>query len=139
MIMIHDKFQYKTRFTQKDVEVFSDLTGDKNPIHLNRTFAEKSEYGRQIVQGMLIATAFSKVFGTMWPGEDSIYISQDILFISPVYVETDYILNFECENVDRERKIGTIKASLVNDSGVELVKLKAKIKSSFHFSNPNLN
>lgn len=134
MIRVHDTYQYDTLFTQNDVELFSDLTGDKNPIHLNKSFAAQSEYGRQIVQGMLIASVFSKVFGTMWPGEDSIYISQETIFVKPVFVEEPYTVKFECIAVDGERAIGTLQGYLKDKDGDVLVKVTARIKSKSQFS-----
>lgn len=140
MIRVNDTYEYKTKFTQQDVEAFAELTGDRNPLHINLDFAQKSEYGREIVQGVLIASAFSKVFGTMWPGtHDSIYISQDMMFHAAVFVDEEYLLKFECTNVDETRAIGTIAASLVDKQGKELVTLKARIKSLSQFSAPILN
>ena len=139
MIMLHDTYEYKHNFTQQEVEMFAELTGDKNPLHLNKKFAKESEFGDQIVHGMLVGAIFSKVFGTMWPADDSVYISQDLMFMSPVYVGRDYTLKFTCSEVDRTRKIGTITAVMKDNQGKDVVKVKAKIKSNKHFSNPNLN
>lgn len=138
MIMLHDTYEYKHLFTQEEVELFADLTGDKNPVHLNKKLAKESEFGDQVVQGMLIGAIFSKVFGTMWPADDSIYISQDIMFILPVYVGQEYRLKFSCDEIDRSRHIGTINATMKDSDGKIIVKLKAKIKSDKHFSNPKV-
>lgn len=136
--MQHDTFEYSHTFTQSEVELFADLTGDRNPIHLNKKLAKESEFGDQVVQGMLVAAIFSKVFGTMWPADDSIYILQDIMFLLPVYVGQEYKLKFSCDEIDRARHIGTINATMKDTGGQIVVKLRAKIKSDKHFSNPKV-
>lgn len=136
MIRINDTYEYRTNFTQRDVEMYAELTGDKNPVHLNKTVGENSEFGYQVVYGMLIGCAFSKVFGTMWPGEDSVYLQQDMIFLRPVAVGRDYIVKCECTDVDRTNAIGTLVCYLKDDNGVEYVKVTARIRSRLHFSNP---
>lgn len=134
MIKVNDTYSYKTIFTQEDVEFFANLTGDFNPIHLDKEFAAKSEFGRQIVQGVLVSCAFSKVFGTQWPGkQDSYFISQDIMYFKPVYVGEAYQIDFECVAVDPKRHIGTIEGIIHDKDHNNIVKVTARIfcKSEF--------
>lgn len=134
MIRVHDTYEYSTVFTQEDVETFANLTNDMNPIHIDKNYAMKSKFGRQVVQGVLISCAFSKVFGTLWPGaQDSYFISQEILYLKPVYINEDYIIKFECTAVDNARAIGTIVAIMKDNSGNEVVKLTARIASETEF------
>lgn len=139
MIRSDDTYEYKTVFTQEDVNAFAELTGDKNPIHIDLEYAKTTEYGKEVVQGMLIASAFSKVFGTMWPGtQDTLYISQDMVFLAPVYVGDQYTLKFVCLSVNEETSVGTIQATLNGDNDEIMVSLKARIKSVTMFSQPRM-
>jgi 3-hydroxybutyryl-CoA dehydratase len=56
-------------FTEEDVQGFSDLSLDKNPIHLDQSYAEQSVFGKKIVHGMLAASLFSGLLGMKLPGE----------------------------------------------------------------------
>ncbi len=134
MIKTNDTFSYKTIYTPEDVEVFANLTGDRNPVHLNQAYAKQTEFKRPIVHGVLVIAAFSKVFGTMWPGEDSMYISQNINFLKPVYVNEPYNIELVCTKVDRERCIGTIEGTLKDSNGEDIVSIVVRIRSNSQFS-----
>ncbi len=137
MINVSDTYEYTTVFTQHDVKAFAELTGDNNPIHIDKAFAEKSEFGRQVVQGVLIQCAFSKVFGTMWPKDDnSFFISQDVQYIRPVYPDVCYTIKFECTSIDHQRAIGTIVGIMKSPDGIDVMKMTARISSKKQFSAP---
>lgn len=72
--------------TDKLVGGFSELIGDRNPIHLDEEYAKKSLFGGRVAHGMLLASYFSKIIAHNYPGEGSIYLSQTIKFIKPCYV-----------------------------------------------------
>ena len=71
-------------FTAKDVEDFANVSGDKNPVHLDEQFAKTTRFGGRIVHGMLCGSLFSTLFATRLPG--SIYINQSLKFVKPVYI-----------------------------------------------------
>ena len=61
MIKTGDKYRHEVTYTQEGVIAFAEITGDKNPIHLDPEFAAKTPFGRPIVHGFLSAAVFSKV------------------------------------------------------------------------------
>ena len=65
---------------------FAALSGDTNPIHLDDEYAEKTIFGKRIVHGMLLGSFISKMIATKYPGEGSIYLSQNLKFKSPCYI-----------------------------------------------------
>jgi 3-hydroxybutyryl-CoA dehydratase len=67
-----------------DIIAFADLTGDKNPIHLDARYAAKTIFKKPIVHGMLTAGYISAVFGMELPGPGAIYVSQTLNFRAPV-------------------------------------------------------
>ena len=71
---------YIREITEKDILDFAKLTGDDNPIHVDKLFAEKSIFKKQVSHGMLTASFFSKIFGTKFPGNGCIYLSQEVKF-----------------------------------------------------------
>ena len=68
-----------------DFLVFADLSGDRNPIHLDEAFAATTKFGRVIAPGILIGSYFSALIATELPGPGSIYLSQSLNFHRPVY------------------------------------------------------
>ena len=65
---VGDRREITHRFTQEDLEKFADLTGDRNPIHMDGGFASRSAVGAQVVHGMLAASFVSALIGMEIPG-----------------------------------------------------------------------
>lgn len=109
-------WQHEFKFTQSDVDVFAQVTGDTNPIHLDEEYASTSVFGRRVIHGALSNSIFSKVFGTINPGLGTIYLSQNSSFKAPMYTDTDYIAYFE----EIERK----------ETGIVFVKTEIRDKNT---------
>ena len=127
MIQQNDTYSHTFRFTQEDVEAFAKVTGDNNPVHLDADYAAKTMFKKPIMHGMLSACIFSKVFGTMWPGEGTIYMSQSLAFKAPMYVDTDYIAEFTAVEVNNQRHRATISTMIKNGDGKITVEGEAKL------------
>jgi acyl dehydratase len=94
MLSLNQTFLHEFQFTQEQVNQFAVITGDNNPVHLDPAFAAQSVFKRPVMHGMLGACVFSKVFGTLFPGEGTIYLHQDLIFMRPMFVDTLYQANF---------------------------------------------
>lgn len=70
----------------KDIAIFAEVTGDKNPVHLDPVYAAKTIFKQPIAHGMLTAGYISAVFGMELPGPGAIYVSQTLNFRAPVRV-----------------------------------------------------
>ncbi len=129
-----DTFELATRFTQEQVDAFAGCSLDNNPIHIDAEYAAKTPFGRPIVHGFFAGAVFSRVFGTMWPGEGTIYMSQQMNFRAPVFVENDYTAKFEALEVNEEKHRGVIKTVLVeNATGKEVIVGEAKLMHTERF------
>ncbi len=72
--------------TEKDIVAFAEVSGDKNPVHLDAAYAAKTMFKERIAHGMLSAGYISAVFGMELPGPGAIYISQTLNFKAPVKI-----------------------------------------------------
>lgn len=72
--------------TDGDIVAFAEVTGDKNPVHLDAAYAAKTLFKERIAHGMMTASYISTVFGTELPGPGVIYISQTLNFRAPVKI-----------------------------------------------------
>ncbi|MDR2684098.1 MAG: MaoC family dehydratase [Prevotellaceae bacterium] len=131
MLKIGDKYTYKFSYTQEDVELFARVTGDNNPIHLDKEYAKNTPFGKPIMHGFLSAAVFSKVFGTLFPGEGTIYMSQEIKFRIPMFVDAEYTAEFEVISHLPEKHSGVLSCKIVNSEGKECIIGEAQLK---HFN-----
>lgn len=77
--------EFVKTFTQQDVDDFARVSGDCNPVHLDAEFAAQSRFGRPIAHGMLTASLISACLGQRLPGQGTVYLSQSVRFMAPVY------------------------------------------------------
>lgn len=84
-LKVGDFSELKKVFTEKEVLTFAEITSDKNPAHINKEYASKTMFKKQIVHGMYVGSLFSAIFGVQLPGLGSIYIKQSLKFTKPVY------------------------------------------------------
>ncbi len=127
-IKLQDTYQEPVRITQQQVQAFADCSGDHNPIHLDAEYAAKTRFEKPIVHGFFAAAVFSKVFGTTWPGEGTIYMYQEMLFRAPVFVENDYVAKFEVIEINEEKHRARIRCILEDAEGKIAIEGEAKIQ-----------
>lgn len=120
MIEKNQTYTHDFRFSQEEVNRFAEVTGDKNPVHLDADYAAKTMFKRPIMHGMLSASLFSKVFGTLFPGEGTIYLKQTLNFLKPMYVETDYVAEFTVKEVIKDKNRAVVE-TLIKDKNTQLV------------------
>ena len=72
------------KIMQKDILIFSKISGDENPVHLDEEYAQQTIFGRRIAHGMLTASLISAVIAEHLPGHGTVYLSQTLKFIRPV-------------------------------------------------------
>ena len=72
------------QITQKDIALFSEVSGDRNPVHLDEEYAQQTIFGKRIAHGMLTASLISAVIAEQLPGHGTVYLSQTLKFIRPV-------------------------------------------------------
>lgn len=84
-INVGDKAETSKQFYETDVLDFARISTDFNPAHVDKEYAEKTMFKKQIVHGMLVGSLFSSIFGVQLPGLGSIYTKQSLKFVKPVY------------------------------------------------------
>ena len=72
--------------SESDIQLFADISGDRNPVHLDDAYAATTRFKKRIAHGILSASYISAALGTKLPGPGSIYISQTLNFKGPVHI-----------------------------------------------------
>jgi 3-hydroxybutyryl-CoA dehydratase len=108
----------KITITDKMVRDFSELVGDKNPIHLDDEYSKNSIFGKRIVHGMLLSSFFSKIIATTYPGEGSIYLKQDLNFKNPCYINDEIEIVVELDKKENNKYF--LKTKIIRDN-IEII------------------
>ena len=83
-IRVGDRATFNTKVTEDMISQFADLTGDRNPLHLDELWAQEAMYRGRVAHGMLLAGFFSRLVGMHMPGMHCIYLSQNCKFLLPI-------------------------------------------------------
>lgn len=129
MIEIGDYYDEKISFPKESIIKFAEVSGDFNPIHVSDHYAQLSMFGRPIVHGMLAASVFSKILGTEFPGEGTVYLAQNLKFIAPVYPDTDYYARVEVIEINRDKHNAVFTTTLEDAEKHQCIIGTAKIKN----------
>jgi 3-hydroxybutyryl-CoA dehydratase len=95
--------------TEREIELFAEVSGDDNPIHLDEEFAKTTQFGARIAHGMLSASFISAVIGTQMPGYGSIYLSQTLRFRRPVKIGDEVMVRATVTAIDAKKGRATIE------------------------------
>ncbi|MBN2300650.1 MAG: MaoC family dehydratase [Acholeplasmataceae bacterium] len=112
---IGDKRSYQRVITFDDVKKFGELTWDLNDAHFNAEYAETTIFKKPIVHGMLVGSLFSKVFGMEYPGLGTIYISQSLKFLKPVYPDMNLEVVVTIKEIILEKNRVIFTTEIFND------------------------
>lgn len=133
MIKVGDTFEHKVSYSQEQVNTFAEISGDKNPIHIDPEFAKTTPFGRPIVHGIFSASVFSKVFGMLFPGPGTIYMGQNLKFTGPVFIGEEYIAKFVVTKVRTDKHMGFVDCTLESKEGKVVIVGDAVMKHAIQF------
>ena len=105
------------RITSEDIEAFARASGDMNPVHLDATYAATTPFGRRIAHGLLTASIVSAVLGNDLPGPGTIYMSQELKFKAPVFLDDEITATVELVRYREDRRIATFRTVCTNQDG----------------------
>ncbi|MEQ9426130.1 MAG: MaoC family dehydratase [Cyclobacteriaceae bacterium] len=112
MLKSGDKYERNFSISQDQVDQFAELSGDKNPIHIDEGYAANSSFGQRIVHGVFTISVFSQIIGMEFPGEGTIYLGQDLAFKRPVFPDQEYRAELEVQEVIEGKHIATIQTRI---------------------------
>ncbi|MDC2966074.1 MaoC family dehydratase [Alphaproteobacteria bacterium] len=96
--------EFEKKITEKDINEFAKLSGDDNPVHTNSDFAKKTIFKQKVAHGFLSASLISMLIATKLPGPGSIYLSQNLKFLAPVFIDDLVRVKVTVEEIDQEKK-----------------------------------
>ncbi|SEN89156.1 3-hydroxybutyryl-CoA dehydratase [Palleronia salina] len=91
------------KITDRDIELFAEVSTDKNPVHLDDAYAGGTMFKGRIAHGMLTAALISAVVGEQLPGHGTVYLRQNMAFLAPVRPGDTVRAEVEVLEIDRKR------------------------------------
>ncbi len=72
--------------TEADIQAFADVSGDRNPLHMDEAYAATTQFGQRIAHGALTASYISGILGNNLPGPGAIFTDLNMRFRRPVFI-----------------------------------------------------
>ena len=125
---VGDKSEAKRVFTTEEVELFAVLSQDKNPLHLDDTYAATTIFKKRIVHGSLVGSLISAVIGNKLPGNGTIYMAQTVNFKRPVYLEDEVTCRVEITEIILQKSIYKLSTNCYNHNNEMVIEGNAVVK-----------
>ncbi len=116
-----DTASFSKTISESDIYGFAGITGDFNPLHVNKEFAKNSLFKQRVAHGMLSASLISTVLGTSLPGLNTIYLEQNSRFLAPVFIGDTLTARVEVLEKIEEKSILKLKTEIHNQDGKKVV------------------
>jgi len=108
----------RTRRTgMRDVEMFSEMTGDRNPLHYDAALAARSPFGGLIVQGGVTSGLLNAVVAEDLPGPGTVFLGVEWRFLKAVAVGEEITGRVEVTAVRDDKPICTLETTVRNGRG----------------------
>ena len=105
--------------TDRDIELFAEVSTDRNPVHLDDDYAQDTIFAGRIAHGMLTAGLVSAVIGEQLPGHGTVYLGQTLKFLGPVRPGDVVLAEVEVTGIDHsKRRVRMDTRCLVNGKKV---------------------
>lgn len=100
---------------EADVTAFAEVSGDRNPVHLDEAYAQTTPFKTRIAHGMLPAAYISALIASELPGAGAVYLGQSLSFRRPVKLGDTVTTRVEVVGLDADKARATLKTSCLVD------------------------
>lgn len=101
----------------EDIHAFTEMTGDRNPVHYDEELAKKTSFGKLIVQGGVTTGILNAVVAEDLPGPGTVFLNTNLDFKKAVGVGETIIGRVEVESVRPDKPICKLKVSVTDSAG----------------------
>lgn len=108
-IEIGMKRHLRKQVTDRDIELFAEVSTDRNPVHLDDDYANDTIFEGRIAHGMLTAGLISAVIGEQLPGHGTVYLGQTLRFMAPVRPGDMVLAEVEVTEIDHAKRKVTMQ------------------------------
>lgn len=121
-----DTATYSRTLTEDELVLFARVSGDVNPVHLDRDFAADSMFKERIAHGMWSGSLISAALATVMPGPGTIYLEQSLSFRRPVVLDDTLTVRLTVLSKEAKERV-VIGCVVTNQDGKEVVTGEAKV------------
>jgi acyl dehydratase len=118
---VGDRAERSRRVSERDIERFTELSGDRNPIHYDAEAAAATPFGGIVVQGGVTTAILNAVVAEDLPGPGSVFLQLDLRFLAPVRPGDTITGSVAVTSVREDKPITHLDVQVVRDDGTVAV------------------
>lgn len=126
-LRVGDRASRTREVTRRDIALFTELTGDRNPLHYDEEFAAAGRLGGIVVQGGVTSGLLNAVVAEDLPGPGSVFLHVDWSFRAPVRPGDLITAEVEVLAVRDDKPISTLRTTITNQDGVVVLDGRALV------------
>jgi acyl dehydratase len=107
--------------TERDIELFTEMSGDRNPLHYDEALARRSRFGRIIVQGGVTSSLLNAIVAEDLPGPGSVFLETHWRFLAPVGPGDTITAEVEVLERRDDKPITTLRTTITNQTGTAVL------------------
>jgi acyl dehydratase len=107
--------------TAREVELYAQITGDRNPLHFDAEFAGRTRFGRLVAQGGIAAGMLNALVAMDLPGPGTVFLSQTLTYRAPTYLGDTLTAEIEVLSVKPDKPVCQLRATITNQDGTVLL------------------
>ena len=116
-LAVGQKARRSKTVTARDVELYAEITGDRNPLHFDPAFAAGTRFGRLVAQGGITSGMLYALVAMDLPGPGTVFMSQTLKYLAPTYLGDTLTAEVEVLSVKPDKPVCQLKATVTNQDG----------------------
>ena len=108
--------------TERDVELYAEMTGDRNPLHFDEAFARSTRFGRLVAQGGIATGLFNALVAMRLPGPGSVFLHQEWDYPAPVFIGDTVTAEATVVEARPDKPITTLECVARRQDGTEVLR-----------------
>lgn len=117
-MQVGDVARRTRRITSRDIELFTEMTGDRNPLHYDEELARRSRFGGIIVQGGVTSGLVNAVLAEDLPGPGCVFLHTEWDYKAPVRPGDVITAEVRVLEVREDKPVSTLTTTITNQDGV---------------------
>jgi acyl dehydratase len=116
-LAVGQKARRSKTVSARDVELYAEITGDRNPLHFDPAFAAGTRFGRLVAQGGITSGMLNALVAMDLPGPGTVFMSQTLKYLAPTYLGDTLTAEVEVLSVKPDKPVCQLKATVTNQDG----------------------
>ena len=120
-LAVGQKARRSKTVTAHDVDLYAEITGDRNPLHFDPAFAAGTRFGRLVAQGGITSGMLNALVAMDLPGPGTVFMSQTLKYLAPTYLGDTLTAEVEVLSVKPDKPVCQLKVTITNQAGTTLL------------------